>query len=88
MYNDGIVTPHPPIIRALNEVRAKLEAAGHEVIEWKGEGKGHDECWNLTQALYYEDGGKAVKDLVARGDSLSSTQSPLIPPSFVRNENQ
>ena len=29
---DGVVTPHPPITRAVREVRMALEAAGHEVI--------------------------------------------------------
>lgn len=71
MWDDGVVRPHPPITRALTEVKAKLEAAGMEVVDWKPEG--HDECWNLTQALYYEDGGKFVKDLIARGGE------PLLP---------
>ncbi|KAI9047341.1 hypothetical protein LZ554_008788 [Drepanopeziza brunnea f. sp. 'monogermtubi'] len=71
LWDDGIVKPHPPITRALKEVKQKLEAAGMDVVDWKPEG--HDECWNLTQALYYEDGGKAVKDLIARGGE------PLLP---------
>ena len=29
---DGVVTPHPPITRAVREVQMALEAAGHEVI--------------------------------------------------------
>lgn len=65
MYTDNIVTPSPPIIRALKSVVASLEAAGHEVVEWKAEG--HDECWNITQALYYEDGGRTVENLIASG---------------------
>ncbi|KAH7388881.1 acetamidase [Cadophora sp. MPI-SDFR-AT-0126] len=65
LWDDGIVRPHPPIIRALREVKAKLEAAGTEIVNWVPEG--HDECWNLTQALYYEDGGKALKNLIERG---------------------
>ncbi|KAG8418679.1 hypothetical protein J3459_012135 [Metarhizium acridum] len=27
---DGVVTPHPPVLRALKEAVQKLEAAGHE----------------------------------------------------------
>lgn len=30
--NDGVVTPHPPITRAIRKVEQALEAAGHEVI--------------------------------------------------------
>lgn len=28
---DGMVMPHPPVLRAMDELRAKLEAQGHEV---------------------------------------------------------
>ena len=65
LWDDGIVRPHPPITRALKEVKAKLEAAGMEIVNWVPEG--HDECWNLTQALYYEDGGKALENLITKG---------------------
>lgn len=32
--NDKTVTCHPPIERALREVREKIEKAGHEIVEW------------------------------------------------------
>jgi amidase len=35
MWNDGIVVPHPPIIRGLELTRKALLAAGHRVIDWK-----------------------------------------------------
>jgi amidase len=28
---DGVVMPHPPVLRAMDELKAKLQAAGHEV---------------------------------------------------------
>lgn len=31
---DGIVTPHPPVQRALEIVRKVLKEAGHDVIDW------------------------------------------------------
>ena len=31
---DGLVTAHPPVQRALEQTRAALEAAGHEVVDW------------------------------------------------------
>lgn len=32
--NDGMVTPTPPVQRALNATVQKLKQAGHEVIDW------------------------------------------------------
>lgn len=32
--DDGYVTCHPPVERALNVTRRALEGAGHEVIDW------------------------------------------------------
>ena len=38
LYNDGMVTPTPPVRRALSITVEKLRAAGHEVVEWGDEG--------------------------------------------------
>lgn len=65
MWSDDIVTPHPPVTRALKEVAKSLSEAGIELEDWKPEG--HDDCWDITQALYYEDGGKQVEKLIADG---------------------
>ncbi|KAF8900287.1 general amidase [Gymnopilus junonius] len=35
MWDDEVVLPHPPIIRALQETKRALLAAGHQVIDWK-----------------------------------------------------
>ncbi|KAF4583552.1 hypothetical protein EYR38_002304 [Pleurotus pulmonarius] len=34
MWDNGVVKPHPPLIRAMQMTRDALEAAGHKVIEW------------------------------------------------------
>lgn len=34
-YDDGVVKPHPPVIRALKHVEAKLRAAGVNVVTWE-----------------------------------------------------
>lgn len=34
-YDDGFVRPTPPVLRALKTAKAKFEAAGVEVVEWK-----------------------------------------------------
>ncbi|RDW76104.1 hypothetical protein BP5796_06925 [Coleophoma crateriformis] len=65
MWSDNVVTPHPPITRALKSVVKSLTDAGIEVVDWKP--VGHDECWDITQALYYEDGGKNMEEIVLAG---------------------
>ncbi|KAJ3910090.1 general amidase [Lentinula edodes] len=35
MWDDGLVVPHPPIIRGLEVVKKALLNAGHKVIDWK-----------------------------------------------------
>jgi amidase len=63
-----------PVTRALKEVAKSLLEAGIELVDWKTEG--HDECWDITQALYSEDGGKHVEKLIAYGgeEMLSLTK--------------
>jgi amidase len=34
IWNDNVVQPHPPIMRALKTAFDALTQAGHEVIEW------------------------------------------------------
>lgn len=65
MWTDDIVTPHPPVTRALKEVAAALDKAGIELVDWVPEG--HDECWNICHALYFEDGGKKYKEVIKEG---------------------
>lgn len=35
MAHDGIVTPHPPVSRAIELVRLAIAKAGHQVIDWQ-----------------------------------------------------
>ena len=36
LWNDGVVKPHPPIIRALKEVSEKVKSIpGVEVVDWE-----------------------------------------------------
>jgi amidase len=46
MRDDGVVKPHPPISRVLDEVAKKLEMAGHEVVSWTP-GDLHQKCINI-----------------------------------------
>jgi len=46
MRDDGVVRPHPPINRVLEEVARKLEQAGHELVDWTP-GSLHQECIDI-----------------------------------------
>lgn len=46
MKFDGIVMPHPPILRGLDEAVRKLRDAGHEVIEF--EPHDHMRAWDIA----------------------------------------
>ncbi|KAJ7170111.1 general amidase [Mycena filopes] len=35
MWDDGVIAPHPPILRGLAMTKKALLAAGHQVIDWK-----------------------------------------------------
>lgn len=35
LADDGIVTPHPPIARALSTIKSAIEYAGYELLDWK-----------------------------------------------------
>ena len=57
MWHDGIVKPHPPVVRALQEVVNKLkDVESVEIVDWKP--YKHDEAWNILSSLYFSDGGQ------------------------------
>lgn len=43
---DGVVMPHPPILKALDDAVDKLKAAGHEIVEYKP--YQHQRCWDIA----------------------------------------
>lgn len=46
LWDDGIVKPHPPILRALKSVVERLECVdGVEIVEWKP--YKHDLAWEI-----------------------------------------
>lgn len=72
MSTDGVVTPHPPVSRALKEVAAKLRAAGHVVVEFPPP----TDLWQAaltTWGLYFQPGAQDVLD------GLAKTGEPPIP---------
>ena len=81
MYDDGVVRPHPPILRALRLVAEKLVGIeGVEVVEWKP--YKHDLAWSIISSLYFCDGG--AEDAAA----IAASGEPWRPLStFIIKEN-
>lgn len=46
LWDDGVVKPHPPVTRALEQVVEKLKAGGNvEIVDWNP--YKHDEAWAI-----------------------------------------
>lgn len=56
MWDDEMVRPHPPVLRALRSAVDKLRAAGVKVVEW--EPYDHQRGCAMLGRLYFPDGGK------------------------------
>lgn len=81
LWSDEVVTPHPPVLRALREVAKKLRALdGFEVVDWKP--YKHDEAWEIVARLYFCDGAKEETDAI---DASGEPWRPLT--SFIIKEN-
>lgn len=62
LWNDGFVSPTPPVARALKKTVEKLKAAGHEIVTWPS--TEHMEMLIVLGRLFLADGGKSVRDLL------------------------
>jgi len=71
LWSDGIVTPTPPVQRALKETVEKLKSAGHEIVDWNP--KLHAEGVSLLARMFLADGGKHVRGI------LETTGEPFRP---------
>ncbi|KIW63313.1 hypothetical protein, variant [Phialophora macrospora] len=72
LLRDGVVEPHPPVIRALLHTADKLRAAGHDVFEFHLP----FDSWEValtTWPLYFQTGGKEMNA------TMASTGEPPIP---------
>lgn len=63
---DGIVTPHPPIARLLDEVATKLQTSGIGTIDMNISPL-FAKCQPLSNALFNIEGGNAIFDLLDAG---------------------
>ena len=68
MWDDNVVRPHPPIIRAMRTLKQKLESITNvSVVDWKPHL--HDEAGAITSRLYYPDGaGEEAAVLTESGE--------------------
>lgn len=71
MYEDGVVKPHPPILRGLKYTADKLTAAGIKVIEFKP--LEIAEAYEVVHGMYGCDGNHAQKAM------LKDSGEPLLP---------
>lgn len=75
MWDNDVVKPHPPLIRALEITKAALEAAGHKVIDWVPHR--HMEIYRNTERIFNADGGHDFRaDCELSGEPLIQTMSP------------
>lgn len=81
IWSDEIVKPHPPILRALQEVVKKLQASENfKVVTWKP--YRHDLAWDIIASLYFADGGKQ------EADAINASGEPWLPLSkWILHEN-
>ena len=68
-WSDGVVKPHPPLIRAMKKVAEACKAAGMEIVDW--EPLEHKRAWDITSALYFPDGGEdTMRPLLESGEPI------------------
>jgi amidase len=81
MYDDGVVRPHPPVLRAMKEAVKRLEGVeGIEIVEWTP--YKHDLAWTIISSLYFCDGG------AEESAALAASGEPWRPLStFILKEN-
>lgn len=69
-YDDGVVKPHPPVIRALKAVEEKLRAAGVSVVTWEPH-RVYDAA-EVANVSYTADGNYAtINRLAASGEPVA-----------------
>lgn len=70
LWNDALIVPQPPIIRALEMTKEAVIAAGHDVVDWKP--YKHTEIYEVTLAIWTA-AGEADYAAVA-----SHTREPIL----------
>ncbi|KAL6241221.1 hypothetical protein RBB50_011900 [Rhinocladiella similis] len=63
IINDGIVEPHPPVKRAVQEAAALFRNAGHEIVLW--DTSEHMSFIEIQDQFYRADGGEDIRREIA-----------------------
>ncbi|KAM0238362.1 hypothetical protein ACHAP5_008707 [Fusarium lateritium] len=66
MSHDGMVRPTPPVTRALQIAREKLEKAGHTIVDW--DPVDQKEGVELLGRMFLADGGQTIRKELERTD--------------------
>ena len=72
MKTDGIITPQPPVARAVQIIADALAAAGHQIIDWKP--PSHQRGLDITFKTWMYDGGADVHAAFALSGEPMSKQ--------------
>ncbi|KAH8800616.1 amidase signature domain-containing protein [Xylogone sp. PMI_703] len=72
LAHDGVVTPHPPVKRALDIVKVQIEGLGYKVIEWQP--PAHARATEILFKAMLYDGGADVHDNFELSGEKISTQ--------------
>ncbi|KAF8838796.1 amidase [Paxillus ammoniavirescens] len=79
MWDNEVVKPHPPLIRAMRIVKQALEKEGHHVIDW--EPLNHIDIYRNAQSILVADGGEDYRrSCEASGEPLLTSMSPETDP--------
>ncbi|KDR80683.1 hypothetical protein GALMADRAFT_60825 [Galerina marginata CBS 339.88] len=77
MWDNGVVRPHPPLVRAMQTTKAALEKAGHKVIDW--EPHRHLEIYKNAESIFVADGNHDYRTECAKsGEPLIETMVPSV----------
>ncbi|KJA17602.1 hypothetical protein HYPSUDRAFT_46228 [Hypholoma sublateritium FD-334 SS-4] len=75
MWDNGVVRPHPPLVRAMRIAKAALEKAGHRVIDWVPHK--HLEIYKNAETIFVADGNHDYTTECAKsGEPLIRTMAP------------
>ncbi|TRM68714.1 general amidase [Schizophyllum amplum] len=86
MWDDGVVKPHPPVVRGLEKVRHALLAAGHKVIEWKPHR--HQEMVTIVRKIYGAGSFEEYnREASASGEPVLASMSPDVEGKKVPRQN-
>ncbi|KAI0706224.1 general amidase [Cytidiella melzeri] len=75
MWDNDVVKPHPPIVRAMEITKKALEDLGHRVIDWIPHR--HMEIYNNVEHIFASDGGLDYRtECEKSGEPLMHSMSP------------